>query len=145
VTVTDTLIAARQDDFGAVPAAVKATPVAPVFKAADDAETRVRIAVRLRKDTDQRARYWADKANISVNEYISEAVEEKIRRENGDYDLPTLEQGRLNQLIDQMASLSTNVANLESVTTSGFDALMGLTRGDNYLLDPEDGEIGADT
>jgi hypothetical protein len=29
------------------------------------------------------------------------------------------------------------------VTTKGFDALMGLTRGDNYLLDPEEGEIGA--
>jgi hypothetical protein len=142
--VTDTLIAARQDDVGAVPPAVKATPVTPVFKGVDDADTRVRIAVRLRKDTDQRARYWADKETISVNEYISEAVEEKIRRENGDYDLPTLEQARLNQLIDQMASLSTNVANLESVTIKGFDALMGLTRGDNYLLDPEEGEIGAD-
>jgi hypothetical protein len=141
--VTDTLIAARQDDVGAVPPAVKATPVPPVFKRADNADTRVRVTVRLRKDTDQRAKYWADKANISVTEYITEAVEEKIRRENGDYDLPTLEQGRLNQLIDQMASLSTNVANLETVTVSGFDALMGLTRGDNYLLDPEEGEIGA--
>jgi hypothetical protein len=143
VTVTDTLTSVREGAPGAVPPAVKTTPVAPVFKGADDADTRVRIAVRLRKDTDQRARYWADKANISVNEYVSEAVEEKIRRENGDYDLPTLEQARLNQLIDQMASLSTNVANLESVTTKGFDALMGLTRGDNYLLDPEEGEIGA--
>lgn len=142
--MTDTLIAARQDARGVVPPAVRATPVAPVFKAADDADARVRIAVRLRKDTDQRARYWADKANLSVNEYISEAVEEKIRRENGDYDLPTLEQARLNQLIDEMRSLSTNVANLESVATNGFDSLLGLTRGDNYLVDPEDGEIGVD-
>lgn len=73
---------------------------------------------------------------------MEEAIEEKIRRENGDYDLPTLEIARLGQLIDQMASLSTNVANLERVTVTGFDSLMGLTRGDNYLLDDEDGEIG---
>jgi predicted DNA-binding protein len=142
--VTDTLIATRQDAPDAVPPAVTNPPVAPVFKGADDADAKVRRAVRLRRETDQRAMYWADKADISVNEYISEAVEEKIRRENGDYDLPTLEQARLGQLIDQMASLSTNVANLETVTVSGFDALMGLTRGDNYLLDPEEGEIGAD-
>jgi hypothetical protein len=141
--VTDTLIAARQDAPGAVPPPAAVTPVAPVLKGAEEADARVRVAVRLRKDTDQRARYWADKANISVNEYISEALEEKIRRENGDYELPTLEQARLNQLIDEVASLSTNVANLETVTVSGFDALMGLTRGDNYLLDPEEGEIGA--
>jgi predicted DNA-binding protein len=116
----------------------------PVPKCAEDGDARVRRAVRLRKDTDQRAMYWADKASISVNEYIAEAVEEKIRRENGDYDLPTLEQARLGQLIDELRSLSINVANLETVTVSGFDSLMGLTRGDNYLLDAEDGEFGAE-
>lgn len=145
--MTDTLISPRQeaaDPFPTAPQTPPATPVAPVFKVADDAEARVRVAVRLRRDTDQRARYWADKANVSVNEYISEALEEKIRRENGDYDLPTLEIARLNQVIDQMAALSTNVANLELVTINGFDSLMGLTRGDNYLLDPEEGEIGAE-
>ena len=96
----------------------------------------------LHPDTDARVQYWAGKAGVSANEYIAEAVEEKIRRENGDYDLPTLEIARLGQLIDQMASLSTNVANLEQVTLTGFDSLLGLTRGDNYLLDEEDGEIG---
>ena len=119
--------------------------MAPALKpSGGDDSSRVRIAVRLRRDTDQRARYWADRDSVSVNEFIAAAVEEKIQRMNGDYDLPTLEQARLNQLIDQMKSLSTNVANLEAVTINGFDSLMGLTRGDNYLLDAEDGEIGAE-
>ena len=142
--MTDTLISAREDAAGAGTPPPRTPPVPPVLKVANDPDARVRRAVRLRQDTDQRASYWADRENISVNEFIAEAVEEKIARKNGDYDLPTLEQARLNQLIDQMASLSTNVANLQSVTTSGFDALMGLTRGDNYLLDDEDGEIGAE-
>lgn len=116
--------------------------VAPVNKEATSSGPRVRETVRLHRDTKERASYWADKANISVNEYLVEAIEEKIRRENGDYDLPTLEIARLNQIIDQMAALSTNVGNLERVTVTGFDSLMGLTRGDNYLLDAEDGEIG---
>lgn len=142
--MTATLTSAREDVPTAVPPAAATPPVMPVPKCAEDGDARVRRAVRLRKDTDQRAMYWADKASISVNEYIAEAVEEKIRRENGDYDLPTLEQARLGQLIDELRSLSINVANLETVTVSGFDSLMGLTRGDNYLLDAEDGEFGAE-
>ena len=34
-----------------------------------------------------------------------------------------------------------NVASLENVTVHGFDSLLNLTRGDNYLLDEEDGDI----
>ncbi|WP_327357741.1 hypothetical protein [Streptomyces sp. NBC_01304] len=99
--------------------------------------------IRLDPDDKQRAQYWADKRGFSsVNEYVAEAVVEKIRRENLDYELPTLEIARLNELVDQVAALATNAANLERVVTTGFDSLIGLTRGDNYLLDAEDGELG---
>ncbi|MFD8609514.1 hypothetical protein [Streptomyces sp. NPDC059631] len=99
------------------------------------------LFVRLGPDDKQRAEYWADKRGFSsVNEYVAEAVAEKIRRENLDYDLPTLEIARLNQLVDQVAALAKNSANLERVVTTGFDSLIGLTRGDTYLLDDEDGE-----
>ncbi|MFD7540187.1 MULTISPECIES: hypothetical protein [unclassified Streptomyces] len=99
--------------------------------------------VRLSSDDKQRAEYWADKHGLSsVNEYVAEAVVEKIRRENLDYDLPTLEIARLNELVDQVAALAKNSANLERVITMGFDSLIGLTRGDNYLLDEEDGDLG---
>ncbi|MCI4659555.1 hypothetical protein [Cryobacterium zhongshanensis] len=107
------------------------------------APDRIRKPVRLHPDTAQRVKYWADKEGLSENEYMVLAIEEKIARANGDYELPTLEQFRLNQIIDEMKALSTNAANLEAVVTSGFDSLLGLTRGDSYLLDNEDGELGA--
>lgn len=56
----------------------------------------------------------------SLNEYLAEAVAEQVRRENQDYDLPTLEIARLNELVDQITALSTNVANLEHVVTQGL-------------------------
>jgi predicted DNA-binding protein len=152
--VPDTPNLTAVDGLPAAPAPVEwdstaitagSAPVTPAPANKDqprDKAPRVRKPLRLRPDTDQRVQYWAAKAGISANAYMEEAVEEKIRRENGDYDLPTLVIARLAQLIDQMASLSTNVANLERVTVTGFDSLMGLTRGDNYLLDEEDGEIG---
>lgn len=103
---------------------------------------RVRRPLRVHEDTAMRVSYWAPRHGLSENAYMAEAVEEKIARENGDYDLPTLEQKRLAQLIDEIKSLSTNQANLEKVISSGFTSLVGLARGDNYLIDmDEDGEL----
>lgn len=105
-------------------------------------DRRERAVLRVHRETKQRAEYWAQKRGYpSVNEYMADAVEEKIRRENLDYDLPTLEIARLNQVVDELKALSTNQANLERVITAGFDSLIGLTRGDSYLLDDEDGEL----
>ena len=47
----------------------------------------------------------------------------------------------MNQLVDVVTNLSSNIKSLEDVTVSGFDSLLGLTRGDNYLLEHEDGEL----
>lgn len=103
---------------------------------------RVARKIRLHPDVDARAQYWADAAGFpSVNEFMALAVEEKIARMNGDYDLPTLEIQRLNQLIDEMRAISSNVTNLEHVVVNGFDSLIGLTRGDSYLQDAEGGEL----
>lgn len=118
-------------------------PVPPVMTASGGEEAKLkRRPVRLHPDTDQRLLYWSGRRDLSANAYIVEAIEEKIRRENQDYDLPTLEIARLNQLLDEMAALTVNVGNLETVTLRGFDSLIGLTRGDNYLLEEEDGELG---
>lgn len=115
------------------------TATQPAAKPAPD---RIRKWMRLHPDTVQRVTYWSGKRDLTEQEYLEQAVEEKIARENGDYDLPTLEIQRLNQLIDEIRALSTNSANLEAVVTSGFDSLMGMARGDSYLFDDEDGELG---
>lgn len=81
--------------------------------------------------------YWATKNNVSVNEYIAESIELSIRHELKDYDIPTMEIGRMNQLIDVITGLSQNIESLETVTTSGFDSLLNLTRGDNYLFEDD--------
>ncbi len=122
---------------------VRGTKKKPPGATQSSSSGRQGMFIRLDPDDKQHAKYWADKRGFSsVNEYVAEAVVEKIRRENLDYDLPTLEIARLNELVDQVAALAKNSANLERVVTTGFDSLIGLTRGDNYLLDDEDGELG---
>jgi hypothetical protein len=100
-----------------------------------------RVTATVTNDTFNRLQYWADRKGISINQYLNEAIDQAIAYENQNYPLPTLEQARLNQLIDQMTILSSNVNSLEKVVVSGLDSLLGLTRGDNYLLEHEDGEI----
>lgn len=104
-------------------------------------DTRVRFNLRLHADTVERAKYWAEREDLSVNEYFALAIEEKIARANGDFDVPVLAIQRLNQMIDELRALSTNVTNLEVVTVSGFDSLLELTKGDSWLTDEEDGEL----
>lgn len=104
---------------------------------------RVRKTLRFHPDTVERVKYWATKRGLEENDYLVLAVEEKIARENGDYDLPTLEIQRLGQLVDEQKANTTNLANLERIVVAGFDSLLSLTRGDNYLLEAEEGELGA--
>jgi len=104
-------------------------------------ESNHRVTVTVKEDEFQQMKYWSAKHDCSINDYLREAILSAIKRENNDYDLPTLEQQRLNQIVDRMDVMSANVQSLEQVTISGFDSLLGLCKGDNYLLEHEDGEI----
>lgn len=111
---------------------------------APKAKTVYRFTATVSDKLYEHVTYWADKKGISINELLRDAIELYIAHENKDYDLPTLEIQRLNQLIDAIGVLSSNVNSLEKVTTSGFNSLIDLTRGDNYLLDKDDGDIDTD-
>lgn len=99
-----------------------------------------RVRASIDADTYQQMLYWSKKRGCSVNEYLSLAIEHMISWENQDYNLPTLEQQRLNQLINSIGALASDVRCLEHITSEGFKSLLGLTRGDNYLLE-EDGDL----
>lgn len=102
-----------------------------------------RINVRFHPETLLKIRQWADQRDVSVNEYITEAVEKQLRREAGDYDLPTLEQQRLNQLIDAYVSLESRFESVEKVIVTMSNSIIGMVRGDNYLMDDDDGELSS--
>ena len=96
-----------------------------------------RVTVTLSDDEYMQLVHRAKKHDVSINEYLHDCIEHMINWEAADYDLPTAEIRRLNQLVDGISVLSRNVKGLEDVITSGFDSLLGLTRGDNYLLEQD--------
>ena len=106
-----------------------------------NSDLRERVTLRMTKDEKDKLEYWAQKAGYSTNEFVLRLLERWIDIENGNYQLPTLEAQRLNQLIESQTVMSRNMQSLEQIAISGFDSLLGLTRGDNYLLEQtDDGE-----
>lgn len=103
----------------------------------DMSENTKRMTVRVSDAEYATVQFWSSKLGISENDFVREAIALKIRHSNGDYDLPTAEIQRLNQLVELISSLNSNVSNLEEVTVNGFNSLISLTRGDNYLLDDD--------
>lgn len=100
-----------------------------------------RLSMRLYPADDEKLTYWAEKYDMSRAELLITAMHHYVGWRNGDYDLPRAETERLNQLIDGMNNLSSNQANLEKSILSSFDVLLGIIRGDNYLIDDDDGEL----
>ena len=102
---------------------------------------RPRISVTIDEDRQEQIKYWAARNQMSENEFLLEAIDLMIRHQNKDYDLPSLEIARLNQLVDVVTVLSQDIQSLETVTITGFDSLIGLAKGNNYLIESEDGII----
>lgn len=100
-------------------------------------ESRSRKTLRFYDSDLAKLEYWADKDGISVNEFIIEAVNHYIAFRNGDYQLQTLEQQRLNQLTDMIAGLAQNVNSLSSIIVSSMGSITKLAQGSNYLLDED--------
>lgn len=105
-------------------------------------ETDKRITATLDTDTYDKIVYIAEKKGISISDILREAIDLKIRYENEDYyPLAKLEAERINQLVDHISILSSNIKNLENLTIEGFSSLINITKGDNYLYDEEEDNI----
>lgn len=101
-----------------------------------------RLTVRLPAPEFEKLCYWAEHEGYSINEFIQVMLDRYVDIANGNYQLPTLEARRLNQLIEAQTVMAKNLQSLESVVVSGFDSLLGLTRGDNYLFEQSsEGEV----
>jgi hypothetical protein len=100
-----------------------------------------RVTATIDQDLYAQLEYWAKRRSVSINEYLGDAIVKAIKFENKDYDLPTAEIARLNQIVDALTVNSANLKALEDVVIHGFDSILNITKGDNYLLEYEDGDI----
>lgn len=99
-----------------------------------------KLSVRISQKDYDRIAYWTDRENVSKSTFVLDAIDHYIGFLNHDFDVPSAMVARLNQLIDCIEMLASNQESLESVIIDGFDSIMGISRGANYLLD-ENGEL----
>lgn len=85
--------------------------------------------------------YWSERFEMDKTELLVTAMYHYIKYRNGDYDLPVAEIQRLNQLTDTVKSLVSSQEALQKTVVSGLDALIGISRGENYLVEDESGEL----
>ena len=96
-------------------------------------KSKHRITATLDHATYVRMQQWADAKGISINDFLREAVELKIRFENRNYPLPALEIIRLSELVEEVKALSTNMRALEITVHTGVGALMDAATGMNCI------------
>lgn len=99
---------------------------------------RKRVTLRIKDDLYENLKYWANKNDMNINDYLIECIQTRIDFENGNYHVPDLMITRLTQLVDGYASLVDNFNQLEDVCNAGFKSIVDLTRGANYLMDDGD-------
>lgn len=102
-----------------------------------------RISALLTEEEYKVLYYWAGKRGMSIGEYVREALARSIRYENRDYtDAPSILVQQQNQIIDGQRAHHEDMVSLMRMLQSLADTVMGLTRGDNYLLEePDDGDL----
>lgn len=107
------------------------------------AENTKRVTATVSQELYDQMLFWSNQRGISINQYLYDALEHAIAWDNQDYPLPDIETARLAQLVDVVSGLKADINNMQMVVSSGFDSLLNLTKGDNYLLD-ETGMKGTD-
>lgn len=92
-----------------------------------------RVTMTLVATEYERLVFWAEKHNMSINEYLHECFSHMIDYENGVYDAPTIMQERMNLVVDALTMNTSKLDSLSAFVTSGFQSLLAAARGDDYL------------
>lgn len=94
----------------------------------------VTMSFRVNTKVEQQLHYWADKRELTLTEYITDAIREKIARENGDFDLPNIMVGRIAELVDSNNTMAVSFANMEKSFSSMMEFIAVMSRDPKYMI-----------
>lgn len=100
-----------------------------------------KMSLRLTEDEFERLDYYSKKWGKTKTDIMLDSFDHYHRWVNADYDIPTAEIQRLNQVVDVVNRLVVSQENLERSTISGIESIIGFVRGENYLSDLDEEEI----
>ena len=103
-----------------------------------------RVTATVSDRTFERLTFWAESKGISINQFLNDAIDLAIDFENRRFPMSTMEMARMDEMIDALNSLSSNQRSLENMIQSFLNMMIRMTRGDNYLLNDQDGDLLTD-
>lgn len=92
-----------------------------------------RLSGRITPEEDELLTYYANKFGVSKVDFLMFALSHTVKWINQDYDLPTAEIKRLNQLIDSQDKVVKEVEQLQSIMLNSFNAMFGFMKGSSPL------------
>lgn len=96
-----------------------------------------RMELRIDDELYDQFKHFAEKQGTSVNQCMQDAMSWYMKYVYRDYDLPTAETVRLNQICEAVEGLQAIVANNTEQTKLGFKSVLGVMRGSSYLESDE--------
>lgn len=97
------------------------------------------VTIRLDQSTTDKCDYWYKKQGFpSRTAFVKAAIDRYVAIANGDYQLPSAEIARLNQLILAQKETATEMANFRRSFDKAMMALLNLS--DPTVSDPNDVE-----
>lgn len=85
--------------------------------------------------------YWSKQYGVDRTEFLVTAMHHYIKWKNQDFDIPTAEIQRLNQMTDAVNSLISSQDALQKTVVQGFDTILGMSHGPSYLNEDETGDL----
>lgn len=95
------------------------------------------MELRIDPDLYERFNHFAEVQGESRNQLMQDAMEWYMKYVYQDYDLPTAEVTRLNQLIDSIENMRESVGQMRNTMQNGFRSVLGVMRGSSYLESDE--------
>lgn len=97
-------------------------------KAKKKADQKTRLYLELDPDLRDQVDYWQRKKGFaSRREFLTACVELYIAIQNQDYDLPTAEIARLNQMVEAINNNTDELHALRKSFNNAFDTILNLT------------------
>lgn len=98
----------------------------------------VRVTLRLPAEDYDKLTALAEHNKLSINKFVSDIIDFYQLTHYGNYELPSLEIQRLNQIVERLDRLELSHKTLTKIVVDSFSDLLKLTHGDNYLLEAEE-------
>ncbi len=93
-----------------------------------------KMSVRFPEEAMKQVESWAKLRQVSINDWITDAIYLKLSHENGHYNVPDIMTARMNQLLTAQEAGSRQLENIENLVMQLFQTVLSLENGEDSLF-----------